>query len=130
MTLTVIAGDREIYSETAIAAAELTLEFDQSLPADIEFRVGGKGRLDTEIDSSGQIISDKFVRIDSVLIDRMHIAKWMLESKVIEFVSSNGDTHFTNYLGSNGTAILRIPQSDSFDFFLDLTTQNQSVASQ
>lgn len=124
MTLAVIAGGKEIFSETEIADTELTLAFYQSLPVDIEFRVRGKGRFDTEIDSSGRIISDKFVRIDSVLIDRMHIAKWQLESKVIEFVSSDGDTRFTNYLGSNGTAILRIPQSDSFDFFLDLRTQN------
>jgi hypothetical protein len=107
---------------TKIPALADTIEFECSLPAQIEFRVSGKGEFDTVVDLDGHIIEDKFVRIDSVTIDRMPVPKYLVESRLFEFVPA--DTQHpsanTNYFAWNGCARFNINYPDSFGYFLDL----------
>jgi hypothetical protein len=116
MSLEVLANGKKIPALIDI------IEFECLLPAQIEFRVAGKGKFDTLVDSTGHIIEDKFIRIDSLIIDRMPVPKYLIESRLFEFVPED-HTHppaNTNYFAWNGCARININHLDSFSYFLDL----------
>jgi hypothetical protein len=116
MALAVLANDQPVLVE------HNTIILDCALPAKIKFLVSGKGKFDTELDDQGNIVADKFVRIDRVSIDRMPVPLYLLESRLIKFVPDNPAhaTSMTNYLAWNGQAELSVDSGTSFEFFLDL----------
>jgi hypothetical protein len=116
MTLEVLANG------TKIPVLADMVEFECLLPAQIEFQVSGKGEFDTLVDLDGHIIEDKFVRIDSVTIDRMAVPRYLIESRLFEFVPADTahPSANTNYFAWNGSARFSINRLDSFGYFLDL----------
>jgi hypothetical protein len=119
MSLLVRANNCMIYDSIAPEQTAVKLDFECELPARIEFTVAGKHPFDTQLDELGNIVEDKFVRIDRVTVDRMPIDPWILESKLIDF-----DGQKTNYFHKNGCASIHIPNQDSFGFFLDLMSND------
>ena len=120
MSLAVYADSRQLFAQSQIHDTKLSLEFRLELPVTLSFEVSGKNEFDTEIDAQGNIVADKFVRIDSISIDNMPIARWILESRAIEFSPTVGAPQFTNYLAKNGRSTLVVSESTSFEFFLKL----------
>ena len=118
MSLEVRANDCVVYTNTSPDQAKIRLEFDCELPAYIEFDVAGKQPFDTLVDAAGNIVEDKFVRVDRIILDRMPIEYWIVESKLIDFYEQK-----TNYFYKNGLGTINIPNRDSFEFFLDLMTK-------
>jgi hypothetical protein len=119
MSLLVRANTCVIYDDVSPNQTTVRLEFECDLPAQIEFNVAGKQPFDTRLDESGNIVEDKFIRVDRIIIDRMPVEPWMIESKLIDFGGQK-----TNYFHSNGQGIINIPNQDSFGFFLDLMSKD------
>lgn len=118
MSLQVTANERIIYSNLSPTQPKITVEFNCELPAYIKFDVAGKQPFDTCVDDLGHIVEDKFIRVDRIVVDRMPVEHWMIESRLIEFCGQK-----TNYFYTNGQATITIPNQDSFGFFLDLMTK-------
>lgn len=116
MSVQITANGITVDSETDI------VEFDCDLPGQIVISVAGKGQYDTEVNDQGIILSDKFVRVDAVSVDRMILPKYIVESKLFCFVPDQKDlpTAPTNYFAYNGKASINIPNSDSFSYLLEL----------
>ena len=120
MSLQVLANGCEILPMACPPQDQIKLEFECELPARIEFFTQGKDVMDTVLDSAGKILQDKYIKVDRLIIDRMPVERWILESRLFEFVADSGVVRHTNYFGSNGRANFEISNKDSFDWFLGL----------
>lgn len=120
MSITVLANGSKIYFDEKPKNNTIHLDFFCNLPTKIVFEVGNKNIYDTKLDISGNIIEDKFIKVEKMIVDRLSIPQWILESKLFRFVPNKGEIKFTNYFGANGRASMSIKESDSFDFFLEL----------
>lgn len=123
MSLYMAVGDKIIYNSNDIKEPTLTLCFDMTLDQDLVIRVDGKRRNDTKIDADGNILQDKFIRVDRVLINRMPVAKWILESKFFQFENQQGQISTSNYFGQNGQTCVNFG-GDLLRFFLRLNCKN------
>lgn len=122
MSLCVSANGKTIFDVDSTDKTKLDIEFECDLPTEIIFDVGNKGPMDTLVDSNGKIIQDKFVQVDNVIVDRLPVKKWILESRLFEFTPTTGATLQTNCFSYNGRAVLSLPEKTSFDFMLRLLT--------
>lgn len=120
MGLTVLANKQIIFKQDTNLDKIFTVEFNIDIPGKVEFIVNGKGPLDTKVDIEGNILQDKFLKIESMSIDRMPVPKWTLESKLVEFAHNN-QINYTNYFGYNGQGTIWVPSS-IFSMFLGLHT--------
>lgn len=123
MSLEIFANDREVYSDLCPDQNRVSLQFECDLPAKIVFKVAGKQEMDTVLDHIGNIVQDKYVKVDQLIVDRMPVERWILESRIFEFTDELGNINKTNYFGKNGQACLHIDCQDSFDYFLQLLTK-------
>lgn len=119
MSLQIQANDIIVYDNASPDQPKIRVEFNCELPACIKFDVAGKQPFDTELDELGNIVADKFVRVDRIVLDRMPVEPWILESKLIDFGGQK-----TNYFHTNGQASIHIPTRDSFGFFLGLMSND------
>lgn len=101
------------------------LEFDIELPCRLKLQVSGKNQFDTRVDPAGNILADKFVKIEGLALDRIWVKKWMLESKIFDFHGEEGYITHSNYFGKNGYAEINIPYTDSLEFWLDILALDQ-----
>ena len=118
MSLEILVNDYTVYSN-ALPPDHIHIDFDCELPGQIKFIVSNKKSFETEIDLGGNIIADKHIKIDRIVIDRMPVDQWILESRLVEFMGQK-----TNYFSTNGQATIIIPTQDSFEFFLDLMNKD------
>ena len=119
MSLQIQTNDIIVYDNVSPGQPEVRVEFNCELPTCITFNVAGKQPFDTQLDESGNIVEDKFVRVDRMIVDRMPVETWILESKLINFCGQK-----TNYFHTNGQASIHIPNRDSFEFFLALMSND------
>lgn len=124
MGLIVRSGQNFIAEFSSVPDHPWNVEFDVALPVRLTFEVWGKDMHDTLVDDRGGILQDKFVRIDGLMIDRVWVKKWLLESRLIQFYPTGDTMVLTNYLGKNGQAVLEITHDNSLDFMLDLTASD------
>lgn len=120
MSLKVTANNLEIYNNPDPKEDHIKLDFNCNLPVQIKFIVDNKQNFDTQVDEQGNIVEDKYIQVQQLIIDRMPVDPWILESRLFHF--STGQT--TNYFGTNGVATLDILDLDSFGFFLDLMSRD------
>lgn len=125
MSMQIFRDDKLLEQVTEWPDGRCRLEFDVEIPCKLHIRVDGKDLHDTIVDPSGNILADKFVKIEGIALDKIWIKKWMLESKILDFRSDAGSTSTSNYLGSNGTATISIPYSDPLECWLDILALDQ-----
>lgn len=117
MSMIVRANDQVVLDCEKFNTNHYDLEFQCSLPMLVEFEINGKLPNDTQVDSNGNIVQDKFIAVESMSVDGIWIKRWMLESRIFE--SAYGKT---NYFGQNGIVQFQIPYSDIMQFWLDTVT--------
>jgi len=93
---------------------------DISLPAVIEFGLGNRQDNDTIIDN-GEIVADKFIRLDSLEIDGFFIESWQLPEELFCFETDQLTKIFSYYWSRNGVAKLIIDKDDAALWLLDCT---------
>lgn len=119
MHLSLIAnGDQILGCEGS--SLKKSVDFNIVLPGRVLIETSGKNVNDTMLDSDGRIIEDKYIRVDAVYLNNIPVEHWILEQRLFVFQGRDGFFAKTNYFGSNGLAILDLPQTDIFDFWLDL----------
>ena len=96
------------YNQLVIPASNNigTVDFDVELPAQIILKFSGKNSdTDTLIDENGNIISDMYVKIDSISMDGFELSKIFLHQK-ITLLTESGQKIQTSYFGFNGISIM------------------------
>ena len=85
-----------------------------TLPTEIVLTVSGKNMMcDTTVDSTGKITADKYVKLHSILIDRMPVPAIWLEQK-LTLVTDPHQSIVSNYFGHNGTCTIALPKPNAF----------------
>lgn len=85
-----------------------------TLPTDITIQVSGKNMSqDTQIDDSGQIIADKFIKIHAMTLDNIPVPTAWIEKKIVLRTQSHGEIT-SNYFGHNGTCIIELAKPNAF----------------
>lgn len=79
------------------------------LPRTIKIEVSGKTNSDTIIGLNGEIVEDMCVVVKNLKLDHFTLPDHFL----MQTIRINGNT--TNYLGFNGTAVLRLKYADVVD---------------
>lgn len=125
MSLSIYNNDRLIESVAEWSDRPKRLEFEIELPAMLIFKTDGKHVYDTLVDEQGNILSDKYIKVDGLCFDGVWIKKWMLESEIFDFVANDGSHSRSNYFGRNGQGKIDIPYSDALDFWLEIMSVDQ-----
>jgi len=127
MGLVVRCNDVIAYSSPEVADDAFEINIESGLPLNVEFVTSGKRWNDTMVDQNGNIIQDKFLLIESMSVDGIWIKKWMIESRIFEFVGENGIQTRSNYFGTNGVGKFSIPHQDILEFWLDTLVVDQKI---
>jgi hypothetical protein len=90
------------------------LEFEIQLPCVIKIVFSGKNSLtDTQVNSQGQILQDKFIKIEKMWLAR-HSIPDNIFMKIINFTTDSGEIYQNNdYFGFNGQALLTFAEKDA-----------------
>lgn len=123
MSLQILCDDQIVYHVVDIAEQTLHFEFDMTVWQVLTIVVDGKLPFDTDVDQHGNIIEDKFIRVDGVTINLIPVSKYILESQFFRFECKNGGTSFSNYFGQNGQTTLTFG-GDLLKYFLNLHSKS------
>ena len=118
MHLEILDNDIVVYQNHNIVDSKFFVEFESCLPTTLKINVSGKGFNDTRVDDQGNILSDKFIKLDYLNVDRIPVKSWVLENGCIQFLTEHNQVLKTNYFGFNGCATVDLNYNDSFDFHL------------
>jgi len=90
-------------------------------PSTLYIESFGKGNRDTKLSDDGEILADKHITIENIIIDGIIIyPEHIFMHKIIEF--NHGDAQeFTNYLGFNGIAKINFSGSKPIYWLLKNT---------
>lgn len=112
MGMTIRCNNKVLLSKSSFETDSFVFTDNVELPAEITIDLYGKNSGDTSIDSDGNIVADKYIKLQELSIDRvpLHILS------LIHLVEIDHDvqTGVTNYWGFNGQAKIKIEQPDSF----------------
>lgn len=91
-------------------------------PCVLEIDVANKGKFDTEVGPNGEILRDKYIKLDRLEVDRMavHIVALL---DMMNFRTEDQKNIKTNYWGFNGTVSLDFNGDDSFVWHLEKIRQ-------
>ena len=120
MSLEIRINGKSKYSWDQIDQDKLLLEFSVDPMSTIEFITAGKDIFDTKVDENGNLLQDKFIKVDRLCIANMPVDKWMLEKSCFKCLDQTGNAMpISNYFGQNGNWFIQIG-STPMRFFLDL----------
>jgi hypothetical protein len=117
MSLFISVDDQILYNANQTQENKLNFKFSIGTAQNLLIKVDGKKINDTKIDPQGNILQDKFVRVDRLTVNSYPLAKWMLESKVFQFIDSQGNISNSNYFGKNGQTTVNFG-GDLLKYFL------------
>jgi hypothetical protein len=118
MNLVIYNNDQVIYQNYNIIDSRFVVEFESCLPSTLCIDVSEKGPNDTKVDDQGNILADKFIKLDYFNVDQMPVKSWILENGLIHFLTEHRQELKTNYFGFNGRATIDLNHTDSFEFHL------------
>lgn len=99
------------------------LSIGVKLPTVINFVVSNKGENDTIVDADGNVVADCYIKLAELSIDKFGINKEILGRRVT-LTAKNGQIVNSNYMGFNGTAVLKLHKPDVFSQVLTLNRHN------
>lgn len=117
MGMTIRYNNEVLLSKNSFDTDSFTFTADLDLPGVIVIDLHGKGPLDTLLDSDGNIVADKYIKLEELLIDRVPLHILSLIS--LAEMHHDGQTTVTNYWGFNGQAHIKLEHADSFLWHLE-----------
>lgn len=91
-------------------------QLDLSFPSQLIIEFFGKNPLDTELDQHGNIVRDKFIRLDRLTIDRMQVDSDHLYHMLV--LDTETGLVRTKYFGFNGRLTLDFDTPNSLVWLL------------
>ncbi len=114
--MSILVNGQEVLYKDSFDENTFDFSTDVPWPSIVTIKVDGKGPVDTEIDSNGKILKDKYIKLDSLLVDRMPVH--ILSLVKIPLVTGNRVVN-SNYWGFNGTVTFDFDQPNSMLWHLN-----------
>ena len=88
-------------------------EIDIEFPSRLSIQLSGKQPNDTKVDSEGKIIADKYIKLESILVDGYPTdPNWAC--RFLTLYPEDRDPVVTNYWGFNGTVDIDFDSDNAF----------------
>ena len=121
MSMRAVSGDRVLFDKKNFDTDKFSFETEISWPDPVHFFLSNKNPNDTLVDESGTIVQDKFIKLESITVDRLpvHIVA-LLECVEID---TGVDIIKTNYWGFNGVSRILFDRDDTLSWHLNNMTK-------
>lgn len=117
MSLKILSKNKVLLDKKTFENEKFVFSTEISWPDPVFFILDGKGPNDTLVDESGNIVKDKFIKLESIVVDRMavHIIP------LLDCVELDTGTQIlkTNYWGFNGTAKINFDKDNTLLWHLN-----------
>ena len=108
-----------LFEQQNIAPGEFALDLDVQFPAVLTFDISGRGANDTQINSKGDIVADKFLSLDWFELVGKRISTYQLNNRILSYqTNSKLDAIPAFYWNCNGQAVLTIQSDDPLVWLL------------
>jgi hypothetical protein len=116
MQMTIFVNDILVQDYKQFDSEYVVFSHDIPWPCNIKILLAGKNlSCDTNVNSDGKIVGDKFVELKKIIVDRCEATMSYMKSIHLD---TNDQLINTLYWGFNGTATLNFDQDDSFTWHL------------
>ena len=92
---------------------EFVYQTTVNFPADFAIRLAGKEPGDTQVDSNGNIVKDKYIKIVNIEVDGLPCRQHYVHQNITLHTADNQEI-VTSYWGFNGTVTLDFSEANSF----------------
>jgi hypothetical protein len=128
MGMAIFSNGREVLHQEYFDdnSFEFTTEF--SWPGTVVIKLFNKQFKDTEIDSQGNILNDKYIKLDSLMIDKIVVDDEILR----DFVNLDTENQSLKelYWGFNGSVTLTFEEEDFFLWFLNQKSKKYNIGAE
>tara|TARA_E500000318_G_scaffold87622_1_gene84603 strand:- start:500 stop:877 length:378 start_codon:yes stop_codon:yes gene_type:complete len=122
MSAKFVANNKILQTVKKFKAGTNKVLIDVELPTTINIITDGKdNNNDTLLDDKGNVIKDKFLRIDEIFIDKKPIDTNALY-KIIKIHTVEKQLIYSNYVGFNGVSSINLEYSDSLIAHLQINS--------
>ena len=121
MSMIILANGEEILNQDKFEQDKFCFEITIPWPSDILIKLYNKGPNDTEVDPNGNILRDKFIKLEALTVDRMPLH--ILSLLNLSTIDTGTEQIKTNYWGFNGTVKLNFDAPDTMSWHLDALEQ-------
>jgi hypothetical protein len=122
MSAKFVANKKILHTVKKFSAGINNVSIDVELPTTINIITDGKdNNNDTLLDDKGNVIKDKFLRIDEISIDKKPIDTNALY-KIIKIHTVEKQLIYSNYVGFNGVTSINLEYSDSLIAHLQINS--------
>ena len=122
MSAKFVANKKILQTVKKFSAGINNVSIDVELPTTINIITDGKdNNNDTLLDDKGNVIKDKFLRIDEISIDKKPIDTNALY-KIIKINTVEKQLIYSNYVGFNGVTSINLEYSDSLIAHLQINS--------
>jgi hypothetical protein len=116
MQMTIFVNDVLVQDYKEFDSEYVKFSHDIPWPCKIKILLSGKNLLcDTNVNSDGKIVADKFVELKKIIVDRCEVAAPYMKSIQLD---TDDQSINTLYWGFNGIVALNFEQDDSFTWHL------------
>lgn len=111
------SGGKLLLDQKVFESAKFSTSVEIQWPQPVYFTLGNKDTNDTLVDQLGNILQDKFIKLESLTVDRLpvHIVA-LLDCVEIDTGTQNIKT---NYWGFNGVAKIEFDRNDTFAWHIN-----------
>lgn len=125
MGMDIFYNDSLLLSKKSFESDTFTFTSTLDLPGTVSMHVYGKNPLDTLVDDGGNVIADKYIKLEELLIDRVPLH--ILSLINLPELECQGQLLRTNYWGFNGTVRIKMEHEDSFFWHLKELRKKSSI---
>lgn len=126
MGMDVFYNDSLLLSQNSFNTDTFTFTEKLDLPGTVVINVYGKGLVDTLVDKNGNVIADKYIKLEELLVDRVPLH--ILSLINLPELNNNGQLTKTNYWGFNGAVRIELTHADSFLWHLEEVKKKSSIS--
>jgi len=99
------------------------LSFNIQLPTTFTLTLTNKEPMDTIVDKNNNILKDKFIRVETLIVDNLRVSEYILP-KLFNIITVDGQQVCSHYWGFNGIVTLDMNSNDSLEWHLKTQSLN------
>ena len=118
MKLDILVNDASIKHFDSLPEGNTEIELDIVWPSIVKFITSNKNSGDTIIDSTGNIVKDKYIRLDKLFLNNVEVNQLYLTNKLYLYTEHNTIEN-TDYWGFNGQCSIEFTGKDTLEWHLN-----------
>ena len=117
MGMAIFSNDQEVLHQEYFDDNSFEFTTELTWPGTVVIKLFNKQIKDTEIDSQGNILNDKYIKLDRLIIDKIVVDDEILRDFVV--LDAGNQLLTERYWGFNGTVKLNFEEEDFFLWVLN-----------